>query len=248
MRPLSAVIIARDEESKIGAAVASALPWVSEVLVLDGGSTDGTVGQAKAAGARVVHHPFDGFVSQKRRAVALAAHDHVVIVDSDERIGPRLGASILRVRRDWPAETGGFRVHRWNYLDGAAVRGAGWGADRPVRVFDRRTGEVAGVDPHDRVEVEGFAPVLPGVLHHDPDRSTRAYVRATVSHARRASESIARAGRPGPAAPWLHAAAHFARKVVLGGAPLQGRRGMTVAWVGAKGVARKYRLARRLPR
>lgn len=241
MPPSSAVIIAQDEAHRVGAAIASALPWVREVLVVDGGSRDDTVAVARAAGARVVERPFDGFVSQKRWAVAAARHDHVLLLDADERVGPDLGAAIASARWD----VRGYRVHRLNYLDGAAVRRSGWGGDRPLRVFDRRVAEIVGREPHDRVEVAGAVGSLFGHLHHDVDRDTRAYVRATVSHARRAATAIARNGRPGAAEPWLRAGVHFARKVLLG-APLDGRRGMTVAWIGAKGVERKYRLARRL--
>jgi len=243
MPPLSAVIITQDEAQRVGAAVASARPWVDEVLVVDGGSRDRTAQVAGNAGARVVERRFDGFVAQKRAAVAAARHDHVVLLDADERIDPLLGAAL--VTASW--EVVGYRVHRLNYLDGAPVRRSGWGGDRPLRVFDRRRAELVGREPHDRVEVDGPVGRLGGHLHHDVDRDTRAYVRATVAHARRAAAAIASEGRPGPADAWLHAGVHFARKV-LQGAPLDGRRGMTVAWVGAKGVERKYRLARRLAR
>jgi (heptosyl)LPS beta-1,4-glucosyltransferase len=247
MPRISVVIIALQEQERIEQAVCSARPWVDEVVVLDGGSVDGTCARATAAGARVLVHPFDGFVAQKQRAVDAATHDHVFVLDADERIGPDLGAALAALRRGWPERVAGFRVARWNYLDGAPLRGAGWWSDRPVRLFDRRRARLVGREPHDRVALLGpRGPLLPGALHHDVDRDTRAYVRATVAHARRASRALATRGRPGALTPWLRGVGHFARKVVLGAAPLHGRRGMTVAWVGAKGVTRKYRLARRV--
>ena len=245
MPPSSAVIIALDCASKIGLAVASVRPFVDEVLVLDGGSTDATVDVARAAGARVVAHPFDGFVSQKRRAVALARHDGVFLLDSDEIVDPELGRSLHEACRS-ALPPAGFLVSRRNYLDGVALRASGWGRDRPLRLFDRRMAGVDGVDPHDRVVARPGAALLRGVLHHDPQRGTAAYVRGTVRHARSAARSLARSGRPGPWAPALHGLAHLLRKLVLGFALMDGRRGLTVAWVGAKGVERKYRLARRL--
>ena len=243
MGPISAVIIARDEEVRIGQAVSSVLPWVDEVLVLDGGSRDATVACASRAGARVEMHPFDGFVLQKQRATDLAAHDRVFSLDADERVDEALGQA-LRAASDAPLA--GRRVHRLNYLDGRPLRASGWGHDRPLRLFDRRVARWGGADPHDRLELSGSeGPLLPGALHHDPDRTTSDYVRGTVAHARRASRSIASRGRPGPLAPAAHGAAHLVRKLVLGAAFVDGRRGLTVAWVGARGVARKYRLARR---
>jgi hypothetical protein len=46
----------------------------------------------------------------------------------------------------------------------------------------------------------------------------------------------------------LHALAHFLRKLLLRHAWLDGRRGLSVAVVGARGAALKYALARRLAR
>ena len=243
MPPISAVIIARDEQARIAAAVASVRPWVDEVLVLDGGSVDGTIEVASRAGARVMQHPFDGFVLQKQRATDAARHELVFSLDADERVDPLLGGAL----RAAAAGLTGRRVRRWNYLDGRPLRASGWGRDWPLRFFDRRCARWTGEDPHDRVTVDGpLGPRLPGGLHHDPDRTTSAYIRGTVAHARRASRSIAARGRPAPWAPAGHAAAHLARKLVVNAAFLDGRRGWTVAWVGAAGVARKYRLAREL--
>ena len=245
---LSAVIITLDEEARIADAVASVRPWVGEVLVLDGGSTDATLTRARAAGARVEQHPFDSFVSQKQRAVELARGELVFALDADERVGPTLGRALAEAARGWTSASKPARVRRLNYLDGVPLRHGRWGRDRPLRLFDRRRASYGGEDPHDHVVAEDptrLTRLLDGNLHHDLDRDTRAYVRGTVRHARRAAASIAHRGRPGPAAPLLHGGAHLIRTLALG-APLDGRRGWTVAWVGALGTARKYRIARRL--
>ncbi len=242
--PLSAVIVAANEAARVGAAVASVLPWVDEVLVVDGGSRDDTADVARAAGARVLSHPWEGYVAQKQWGADHAAHHWIVSLDADERVDETLGAALggAAAAMNSVGESGA-RVRRVNFLDGRPIRATGWGRDLHVRLFDRRRARWGGVDPHDRV-VGARGPVLPGVLHHDPDRSTRAYVRGTVRHARTKAAGIAAGGRPAPWAPALHGVAHWARKAVT--APLDGRRGWTIAWVGAKGTARAYRLARRV--
>ena len=68
---LSAVIIAKDEADRIEAAVRS-VAFADEVVVLDSGSKDATAQIATAAGARVVHTDWPGFVAQKNRAWAEA--------------------------------------------------------------------------------------------------------------------------------------------------------------------------------
>ena len=246
MPPISAVVIALNEAHRIGAAVSSVRPWVSEVLVLDGGSGDRTVEVARAEGARVEVHPFDGFVSQKQRATDRARHDLVFALDADERVDRELGEAILAAASADPAAAG-WSVRRLNYLDGAPLRASGWYPDARIRLFDRRRARWVGRDPHDRVQVRGPVGRLAGHLHHDPERSTPAYVASTLAHAERSARSLAGAGaRAGVATPALRGLAHLLRKVLVGRAWLDGRRGWTVALVGARGVARKYRRVREM--
>lgn len=53
--PVSLCIIVRDEETFLPACLASAEAYVSEIIVVDTGSTDRTVQIAESYGAKVVH-------------------------------------------------------------------------------------------------------------------------------------------------------------------------------------------------
>ena len=76
MTPLSAVLIARDEERNLPGALES-VRFCDEVVVMDAGSTDRTREVAAAAGARVLRNePWPGFVAQRNLAVDAARHVH----------------------------------------------------------------------------------------------------------------------------------------------------------------------------
>ncbi len=60
--PLSAVLIAQNEEGKIGRALAS-VGFCDEIVVVDSGSTDATREVAEAAGARVLIRTRPGLAS-----------------------------------------------------------------------------------------------------------------------------------------------------------------------------------------
>ncbi len=56
-----------------------------EVLVVDSGSTDGTAEIARAAGARVLVHPYEGYAAQNNWAIPHASNPWIFLIDADER-------------------------------------------------------------------------------------------------------------------------------------------------------------------
>ena len=97
--PGMAIVICLNEERKIGRCLAS-LGWVDELVVVDGGSTDGTVLIARTHGATVHTNPWPGFSAQKTFALARATGDWVVSLDADEELEPRL---VQEIRTALPA-------------------------------------------------------------------------------------------------------------------------------------------------
>ncbi len=82
---LSLCMIVRNEEKRLGRCLASAMPWVGEAIVVDTGSTDGTVALAEAAGARVLHVAWrDDFALARNHALAAATREWVLVLDADE--------------------------------------------------------------------------------------------------------------------------------------------------------------------
>jgi Glycosyl transferase family 2 len=96
-----ACIIARDEEERLPAALAS-VAFCDEVVVVDSGSRDRTIEVARAAGARVIEHPWRGFGAQRNVAIDSTDADWILEVDADERVTPRLRAEIEAFLSDVP--------------------------------------------------------------------------------------------------------------------------------------------------
>lgn len=107
----STLIIAFNEERNLPACLA-ALRGCDDVLVLDSGSTDETVAIAKAAGARVLVHPFSDFAGQRNFGLAQGAFKHpwVLHLDADEILTPELEAECRETARLDPPDVDGYFI------------------------------------------------------------------------------------------------------------------------------------------
>jgi len=88
---ISVVIPAYNEQDAIGRTIAEMQTLLAtgnfgggEVVVVDDGSTDGTVNAAQNSGARVVRHPHNlGYGRALKSGIEAATHDTIAIVDAD---------------------------------------------------------------------------------------------------------------------------------------------------------------------
>ena len=107
---LSVIIITKNEEQMIRDCLQS-VSWADEIIVVDSGSNDNTVGICKNLGAQVHVMDWPGFGPQKNRALELATGDWVVSLDADERVSSELRSEIQSVIAN-PVGAVAFRIPR----------------------------------------------------------------------------------------------------------------------------------------
>ncbi len=231
MIPLSAVLIARDEEADIGRAL-EAVRFADEILVVDSGSTDATVDICRAAGARVLQHPFEGYGPQKRWAVEQARHDWVLCIDADEVPTPELADAVRALMAGDPPFPAYRLTFHTVFMGRALSRGAA-GRRGHVRLFDRRRARWTEARVHETVEVDGPVGSLPGIIHHHNVRDLSDAVAKLDLYSRMGAEELARRGRRprGTAALLALAPYHFLRHWLLAGNVLNGLPGFAWAFM-----------------
>lgn len=204
---ISLCMVVCNEEAVLGDAIASARPVVDEVVVVDTGSTDGTLSIARAAGARVIEAEWPGDLGAAHDLpLAHARGDWILALDADEVLDPR---SCHRVRE--LAASGTFdayqlpvrnyqyswRFAKWRPADAChpLSRGSpGYVLSRPVRLFRHRqeyaywgrvhqTIEPAVVASGGRVGRADIPIHHHGFLRFDRDKS-ELYLRLARRHAR----------------------------------------------------------------
>src|SRR5512143_1026788 len=105
MPTLSLAMIVKNEEKNLGHCLASVRDLVDEMVVVDTGSTDGTVALAESFGARIGHFPWTGdFGAARNESLRLCTGDWVLILDADEAVDALDHAKIrAAIAQDTPA-------------------------------------------------------------------------------------------------------------------------------------------------
>lgn len=238
--PLSLVVIARDAAHEIPECLAS-FPLAREVLVVDSGSRDDTVEAARARGAKVLQHEWLGFGRQKQFAVAAAAHDWVLCLDTDERATAELVASVAALfARGEPRAPAYALARRNRFLGRWLAHGEGY-PDWNVRLFDRRRARWTDDAVHEHVVADGAVERLAGDLLHASAESIDDYVAKQNRYTTLQAEALhARGERAGLARIAFSPLARFLRFYVLRGGALDGVAGFAHIAIGAFGSFLKY--------
>src|SRR5271154_1233398 len=195
MPHLSAIVITRNEAANIGACL-DALSFCDERIVVDCGSTDGTVEIARKKSARVEIREWRGFGPQKNFALSLATATWVLSIDADERVTRELAAEIDRAIAYTLAD--GFELPRLSSFCGRQMRHSSWYPDYVLRLFRRDKARFDDAVVHERVICEGSLLRLNEPLIHHPvqkledalarmDRYSTASAQALVASGKRVS-------------------------------------------------------------
>ena len=125
--PVTAIVLAHNEERNLPACLESMTAWVEELFVVDSGSTDSTVAIARAWGARVVEHPFEHYGAQRNWALASLpiTTPWVLNLDADERVTPELRAAIQEATTRSDGSIAGYLVARRTVFMGHWIRHGG---------------------------------------------------------------------------------------------------------------------------
>jgi glycosyltransferase involved in cell wall biosynthesis len=197
--PLAAVVLTFNEERNLDACLGSLAGWVSELHVVDSGSTDQTLAIAARHGAAVISHPFETHARQWQWAVhslPLRA-DWILALDADQRVTPELAAEIGQLVATNDLAVAGGYVKRRQVFRGRWIRHGGYYPKYLLKLFRR---SAVWIDESDLVDHHFHVRGATVLLEHDivEDNRNEASIAAwTAKHNRyavlQAQEQLARA-------------------------------------------------------
>lgn len=189
---LSVVVIALNASDQIDACLAS-VAFADEILVVDSGSTDGTVEIARSRGAKVIHQPWLGFGPQKQFAVGQAVYDWVLCLDTDEQVTRELQMNIrnMLIAPGYRA----YRMPRCNRFMGRWLRHGEGYPDWSLRMFDRRAARWSDDAVHEKVLTDQPVGELQGDLLHASGENLHAYLEKQNRYTTLQAEMLVRQGK-----------------------------------------------------
>lgn len=163
---ISIAIATYNEAIKLGASLASVREWVDEIVLVDGGSTDGTIEIAKKYGAVVLRRDNPSiFHINKQRAIDACTSDWIFQLDADEVVSQALSQEIMRVIKKSDAKEG-YRIPRKNFFIGTWLSKGGQYPDYLVRLFQCGLGSLPCKSVHEQIEIDGQIGTLKEPLLH----------------------------------------------------------------------------------
>lgn len=237
---LSVILITKNEALNLRACLDS-VNFAEEIIIVDSGSTDGTVELARAAGATVIEtSDWPGFGPQKNRALAAANGEWVLSIDADERITPEL-AKEIRHTISQAQTVDAYEISRRSWYCGRFIEHSGWSPDYVTRLFKRDTARFSDDIVHERLMVNGITKPLTSVMLHYSFRDFSQVLKKVDHYSMlSAQQAYARGKRSSIGKALLHGWWAFMRTYFLKGGFLDGAHGLALAISNAEGSYYRY--------
>jgi glycosyltransferase involved in cell wall biosynthesis len=253
---LTVAMTAFNSVRTIGRAIDSVAGLADRIVVVDSGSTDGTVEACRERGAEVISRAWPGYVEQNQFALdQCRTSAWILLLDSDESLEPDLRRSVRQAVTESDPGVDGWTINRKVWFLGGWLHHT-YQPDRVLRLVRGDRARVvaatgAGEGPsgvHERLEVPGRVGRLVGVCRHDSWADLNDLAARQIDYARAAAEQAGGGGTP------LHllvnpVASMFKQLVIKRGA-LDGARGLIAAGLTFNATMLKHAFiaARRLRR
>ncbi len=239
MDGLTLIVITKNEAANIERCLAS-VPFARQKVVVDSGSSDGTVEIATRLGAEVLQTAdWPGFGPQKNRALDLARCHWVLSLDADEYLSEALQQEIRAALNS--SEFMAFRFPRSSSYCGQFMRYSGWYPDYVTRLFRRDGARFSSDIVHEQLIVTGRVGTLRADLMHESYKAVEDVLLKLDAYSTAGARKLHDAGRRGSLSQAiLRGCWAFFRTYVLRLGFLDGRRGFLLAFSNAEGTYYRY--------
>jgi glycosyltransferase involved in cell wall biosynthesis len=180
LEQITPLIITFDEAPNIRR-VLEKLVWARRIVVMDSGSTDGTLDILKSfPQVDVINRPFDDFANQCNFGLIQIETTWVLSLDADYELSDKLVAELNTLKPS--EEPAGYRANFVYRIYGRPLRGTLY----PPRVvlYQKEKAHYQSEGHGHRVTVDGEIGRLSGVIYHDDRKCLGRWISSQVKYAR----------------------------------------------------------------
>ncbi len=193
--PITLIVLTQDEEKNLPQCLKNAAPHVSELIVVDSGSTDKTLEIAHEYGAQVLTHPFKNQAESFNWALknAKVSQPWILRLDADEWVTPELWEELEEKLEKTPQGVNGYVMKRRVIFMGRWIRHGGYYPTWFLRLFRTGTAEYEPREMDEHLTLErGRAVELEYDFVDENRNGIEAWVEKHVKYASREAEALMR--------------------------------------------------------
>ena len=161
--PLSVVIVTKNEERNIEAALQSVSRF-SETIIIDDFSTDSTISIAHKYTDNIFQIKWQGYARQKQSGIDKTSMPWVLVLDADERVTEEL-ADEIRTAIESSANNA-YYIPRKNFFLGRWIRHGGWWPDYTLRLFKKDSAYMEQREVHEKIIARGKTAYCKNPMEH----------------------------------------------------------------------------------
>ncbi len=239
MLPISVVIVTKDEEKNIRAALES-IKNGAEIIIVDAFSKDRTLDICREYTDKIYQQEWQGYAKQKQMGIEHAEKPWVFILDSDERFTNTLWDEIEQIIKKKDGYSG-FYVPRRNIFLGKWIRHGGWWPDYTLRLFLRDYAKIEERKVHEKVVVKGKIGYLKNHIEHYSYRTISDYLKKMDIYSTLSAEELQNKNiRPRLVKLFIHPISTFFKMFFLQLGFLDGKQGLILAVLYSQYTFLKY--------
>jgi len=175
---LSIALAVYNEGENLGPCLESVKSLASEIVIVDGHSSDNTVNIAESYGAKVLSEENrSNFHINKQHAIDACTSDWILQLDADERVSSMLLEEIKKVITGDPmVAADAYYLKRRNYFLGRWMNKGGMYPDPVIRLFRKGKAKLPGASVHEIMTVDGTTKWIDNDLLHIADPNFTRYL------------------------------------------------------------------------
>ena len=244
--PVSVVIIANNAARTIEKVLQSAKQLTDDIVIVDSGSTDGTLLLVQKYNPLVIQAPWNGYGPNKNLGNRSAKNNWILSLDADEVPDMQL---ISHVKKLDFTDTGKiYEMKIINYLGSKPVRFGEWRNDKVTRLFNKEITNWNDAPVHE--QLISSRPVttvrLKGFIHHFTTPDIASFKIKQQRYAEMMAEKYYAAGKKaGALKMFLSPLFSFIKNFIFFAGWMDGKNGLNIALANSYYTYNKYRLLKK---